>query len=423
MTTFDYDISNSKLSSQGKLCIEWADRSMPVIERIRRQFNEDRPLAGKKIGACLHVTAETAMLMRTLKAGGAEVALCATNSLSTRDDVAASLVEDYGIPVFARRGEERETYEAHLNSVLDLEPDFTMDDGAELVSAVHRDRPDLIERMFGGTVDTTTGALKLRAMHRDEALKYPVVAVNDSATKHLFDNRFGTGQSTLDGIIRATNVLLAGKVVVVVGYGRCGRGVASRAVGLGAQVIVVELDPIRALEALLEGNRVASMSDAAQEGDLFITATGNKHVIRKKHFNAMQDGAMVCNTGHTDVELDLPGLRELARENHEVRPYVEQFKLLDGRRLYLLAEGRLINLTAAEGHPPAVMDMSFANQALATEFLVGGEGTIDIGVHSVPEEIVRKVARLKLESLKISIDDLTPEQEKYLDSWEEETEE
>lgn len=421
MTDFDCDIANTKLSASGKLRIEWAERSMPVIERLRRRFTEDRPFAGKTVAACLHVTAETANLMRTLQAGGAEVSLCASNPLSTQDDVAASLVEDYGVPVFARRDEDRETYYSHLMSVLDRGTDITMDDGADLVSAIHRDRSELIDSVVGGTEETTTGVLRLRAMHRDRALKYPVIAVNDSATKYLFDNRFGTGQSTLDGILRATNILLAGRAVVIVGYGWCGRGVASRAAGLGAHVIIVEVNPVRALEALLEGFRVTSMSQAAQQGELFITATGNKHVIRKKHFNAMKDGAMVCNSGHFDVELDLPGLRELAREHHEVRPHVEEFKLLDGRRLYLLAEGRLINLAAAEGHPAAVMDMSFANQALAAEYLVAEQETLQPGVHSVPEDIVNRVARLKLESLKVTIDDLTPEQVKYLDSWEEGT--
>jgi len=419
-STTSSDIANPKLAAEGRRRIEWADQHMPVLQLIRRRFREERPLAGMRLAACLHVTTETANLMRTLAEGGAEAVLCASNPLSTQDDVAASLVQDYGIPVFARKGEDRDVYYAHLNSALDTAPQITMDDGADLVSLLHKERTDLIPGIKGGTEETTTGVIRLRAMARDGALKYPIIAVNDSDTKHLFDNRYGTGQSTIDGIIRATNLLLAGRTVVVVGYGWCGRGVASRADGLGANVIVVEVDPVRALEALLEGYRVMSIAEAAEIGDIFITVTGNKHVVRKKHFNAMRDGAVVANSGHFDVELDLPGLQELARESREVRPFVEEFKLLDGRRIYLLASGRLINLAAAEGHPAAVMDMSFANQALAAELIAREEPMVP-GVHVIPHELDYQVARLKLESMGIHIDSLTPEQQQYLESWEEGT--
>jgi len=420
-STTSSDIANPKLAAEGRRRIEWADQHMPVLQLIRRRFREEKPLAGMRLAACLHVTTETANLMRTLAEGGAEAVLCASNPLSTQDDVAASLVQDYGIPVFARKGEDRDVYYAHLNSALDTEPHITMDDGADLVSLLHKERADLIPGIKGGTEETTTGVIRLRAMARDGALKYPIIAVNDSDTKHLFDNRYGTGQSTIDGIIRATNLLLAGRTVVVVGYGWCGRGVASRADGLGANVIVVEVDPVRALEALLEGYRVMSIAEAAEIGDIFITVTGNKHVVRKKHFNAMRDGAVVANSGHFDVELDLPGLQELARESREVRPFVEEFKLLDGRRIYLLASGRLINLAAAEGHPAAVMDMSFANQALAAELIARSEEPMAPGVHVIPHELDYEVARLKLESMGVHIDSLTPEQQQYLESWEEGT--
>jgi adenosylhomocysteinase len=420
-TTVRSDVTDPRLAGEGKLRIEWADREMPVLRLIRQRFMDEKPLAGLRLAACLHVTAETANLMRTLKAGGAEAALCASNPLSTQDAVAASLVEDYGISVFARKGEDTETYYAHLNAALDLEPHITMDDGADLVSLLHKERQELIAGIKGGTEETTTGVIRLRAMAKAGALRYPIVAVNDSDTKHLFDNRYGTGQSTLDGVLRATNILLAGRAVVIVGYGWCGRGVASRARGLGAHVTVVEVDPVRALEALLEGFAVTSMAAAAEIGDLFITLSGNKHVIRKKHFNAMKDGAIVCNSGHFDVELDLPGLRELARESRPVRPFVEEFELLDGRRIYLLGEGRLINLAAAEGHPAAVMDMSFANQALAAELIAGAEEPLEPGVHRIPHDLDREVARLKLEAMGVAIETLTPEQRRYLDSWEEGT--
>lgn len=420
-STVPSDITNSRLAPAGKLRIEWADQHMPVLAQIRKRFAQEKPLAGLRISACLHVTCETANLARTLQAGGAEVTLVASNPLSTQDDVAASLVEDYGISVFARRGEDNDTYYDHLKSALDLRPHITMDDGADLVSMLHKDRPELIAELKGSTEETTTGVNRLRAMARDGALKMPVIAVNESETKHLFDNRYGTGQSTIDGIIRATNLLLAGKNLVVVGYGWCGKGVASRAKGLGANVIVVEINPVRAIEALMDGHRVHSMSEAAPIGDIFVTVTGNKHVIRKKHFNSMKDGAIVCNSGHFDVELDLPGLKELAREDREVRPFVQEFKLLDGRRINVLGEGRLINLAAAEGHPASVMDMSFANQALAAEILARATERMANVVHRVPEDIDREVARLKLESMGATLEVLTPEQEKYINSWEEGT--
>ncbi len=420
-TTIPSDVTNPRLAAAGKLRIEWADQNMPVLTLIRKRFAQEKPLAGLRIAACLHVTSETANLMRTLQAGGAEVVLCASNPLSTQDDVAASLVEDYGISVFARKGEDNETYYAHLSAALDTRPHITMDDGADLVSMLHKDRTELLADLKGSTEETTTGVIRLKAMSRDGALKLPVIAVNESETKHLFDNRYGTGQSTLDGIIRATNLLLAGRNLVVVGYGWCGKGIASRGSGFGANVIVVEINPVRALEALMDGYRVCSMSEAAPLGDIFVTVTGNKHVIRKKHFNSMKDGAVVCNSGHFDVELDLPGLKELAREDREVRPFVQEFKLLDGRRINVLGEGRLINLAAAEGHPAAVMDMSFANQALAAEMLAKSPEKLSIEVHRVPEDLDREVARLKLESMGASLEVLTPEQERYLNSWEEGT--
>ncbi len=420
-STVPSDITNPRLAAAGKLRIEWADQHMPVLATIRKRFAQEKPLSGLRISACLHVTCETANLMRTLQSGGAEVTLVASNPLSTQDDVAASLVDDYGISVYARRGEDNDTYYDHLKSALDVHPHITMDDGADLVSMLHKDRPELIAELKGSTEETTTGVNRLRAMARDGALKMPVIAVNESETKHLFDNRYGTGQSTIDGIIRATNLLLAGKNLVVVGYGWCGKGVSSRAKGLGANVIVVEINPVRAIEALMDGHRVHSMSEAAPIGDIFVTVTGNKHVIRKKHFNSMKDGAIVCNSGHFDVELDLPGLRELAREDREVRPFVQEFKLLDGRRINVLGEGRLINLAAAEGHPASVMDMSFANQALAAEILAKSPERMSNVVHRVPEELDREVARLKLESMGATLEVLTPEQEKYINSWEEGT--
>jgi adenosylhomocysteinase len=421
MTTVPSDVTDLRLADEGRLRIEWADQQMPVLTLIRERFSKEKPLAGHQVAACLHVTSETANLMRTLKAGGAEVVLCASNPLSTQDDVAASLVEHDEIPVFARKGEDNDTYYSHLSAALNSGPQITMDDGADLISTLHRERTELLEGILGGTEETTTGVIRLRAMAEDGALRMAVIAVNDSDTKHLFDNRYGTGQSTLDGIIRATNMLLAGKTLVVVGYGWCGRGVAMRAAGMGANVMVVEVDPVRSLEAVMDGYRVAPMAAAAEVGEVFVTVTGNKSVIRKKHFNAMRDGAVVCNSGHFDVEIDLAGLTELMRERRTVRPFVEEFQLRDGRRIYLLGEGRLINLAAAEGHPAAVMDMSFANQALAAELLAKSPEPLPPGVHRVPADLDRDVARLKLESMDVDIEVLTPEQEKYLQSWEEGT--
>jgi len=420
-TAVPSDVTDLRLAAKGKLRIEWADQHMPVLALLRKRFAEEKPLAGLRIGACLHVTSETANLMRTLQAGGAEVFLCASNPLSTQDDVAASLAEDYGAATFARKGEDNETYYRHLAAVLDARPHITMDDGADLVSLLHKERTELLDHIMGSTEETTTGVIRLRAMARDGALKLPVVAVNESDTKHLFDNRYGTGQSTLDGIIRATNVLLAGLTVVVVGYGWCGRGIASRADGLGANVIIVEVNPVRALEALMDGYRVHSITEAARIGDVFITVTGNKHVIGKAHFQAMKDGAIVCNSGHFDVELDLPGLAELSSGDREVRPFVQEFKMKDGRRINVLGEGRLINLAAAEGHPAVVMDMSFANQALAAEMIAKSKERLPIAVHRVPEDLDREVARLKLVSMGITISELTAAQEKYLNTWEEGT--
>ncbi|HEX5759292.1 MAG TPA: adenosylhomocysteinase [Thermoanaerobaculia bacterium] len=420
-TTIESDVANPSLAGAGTLRIEWADEQMPVLTLIRKRFAAEKPLAGLRIGACLHVTSETANLMRTLQAGGAEVLLCASNPLSTQDDVAASLAADHSMAVFARKGEDNATYYAHLAAVLDARPDITMDDGADLVSMLHKERTDLLPALKGSTEETTTGVIRLRAMARDGALKLPVIAVNESDTKHLFDNRYGTGQSTLDGIIRSTNVLLAGKTLVVVGYGWCGKGVASRADGLGANVMVVEVDPVRALEALMDGYRVSDMAGAAAVGDIFVTVTGNKHVLRKPHFEAMKDGAIVCNSGHFDVEIDLPGLRELSREDREVRPFVREFRLHGGRRVNLLGDGRLINLAAAEGHPAAVMDMSFANQALAAEMLARSPERLANAVHRIPPALDREVARLKLEAMGVRLETLTPEQVRYLDSWEEGT--
>ncbi len=420
-TTLPYDVANPRLAPAGALRIEWADQNMQVLALIRKRFAEEKPLAGLRIAACLHVTSETGNLMRTLQAGGAEVYLCASNPLSTQDDVAASLVADHGVAVFARKGEDNETYYSHLGAVLDARPDITMDDGADLVSLLHKERPEMLPQLKGSTEETTTGVIRLRAMARDGALKLPVIAVNESDTKHLFDNRYGTGQSTIDGILRATNVLLAGRTLVVVGYGWCGRGVASRASGLGANVVVVEVDSVRALEALMDGYRVTDMTEAAGWGDIFVTVTGNKHVLRKKHFHAMKDGAIICNSGHFDVEIDIPGLRELARESREVRPFVREFLLLDGRRINLLGDGRLINLAAAEGHPAAVMDMSFANQALAAEMLARATERLPNEVHRIPVALDREVARLKLEAMGVKTEVLTPEQERYLNSWEEGT--
>lgn len=413
-----YDVNDLKLAPQGKRRILWADHDMPVLQNVRERFEKELPLKGLRMSACLHVTAETANLARTLKAGGADVLLCASNPLSTQDDVASSLVEDFGIPVFAICGEDNETYYRHIKDAIDHDPEITMDDGADLVSAILSDHPNLHDRVIASMEETTTGVIRLKAMERDGVLKFPVIAVNDAQTKHMFDNRYGTGQSTLDGIIRATDVLLAGTTVVVVGYGWCGRGVSSRARGMGANVIVTEVDPIKALEAHMEGFRVMPMIEAAACGDLFITVTGDIHVLRKEHFDVMKDGAMLSNSGHFNVEIDLENLAKMSSEKQtEVRKFVDAYKLADGRTIYVLADGRLINLAAAEGHPASVMDMSFAGQALASEYAVKNRGKLPVKVIEIPEEIDRWVATLKLKSMQVSIDELTAEQEKYLSSW------
>lgn len=416
----DTDVKDPALAPKGRGRIEWAAGEMPVLGLIRERFEEERPLEGVRIGACLHVTTETANLMLTLRAGGAEVALCASNPLSTQDDVAAALVEA-GIPTQAIRGEDHETYFRHIRAVLDTHPQITMDDGCDMVSLLHRDRPEQVPEVLGGTEETTTGVIRLRAMAADGALRYPIVSVNDAKTKHLFDNRFGTGQSTIDAIMRATNLLLAGRVVVVCGYGMCGRGVAARARGMGAQVIVTEVDPLPALEAAMEGYRVMPLAEAARVGDVFVTVTGDKGVIRREHMEVMKDGAILANAGHFDVEIDKGALAELAVETRRVRDSVDEYRLGDGRRLRLLGEGRLVNLAAAEGHPAAVMDMSFANQALSVEWLIRHHAELAPQVYPVPEEIDREVARLKLQAMGIAIDELTPEQEEYLRSWEQGT--
>ena len=415
----NYDIKDIDLAPEGKRRIEWAENDMPVLRQVREKFAQEKPLEGKNMSACLHVTAETANLARTLKAGGANLVLCASNPLSTQDDVAASLVKDYDIPVFAITGEDNETYYQHINTAIEHKPVVTMDDGADLVSKILSDYPEIGANMVGSMEETTTGVIRLRAMERDGALKFPVVAVNDAVTKNLFDNRYGTGQSTIDGIIRATDILLAGKNVVVVGFGWCGKGVAMRAKGMGANVIVTEVDPVRALEAVMEGYRVMSIKEAAQIGDLFVTLTGDIHVIRKEHFALMKDAAVVSNSGHFNVELDIEGLTELAKEvRKDVRNFVDQYVLDDGRRINLLGEGRLINLAAAEGHPASVMDMSFATQTLATEWAIKEAGNLEAKVYNVPNEIEEWVATLKLKSMGITIDELTEEQKHYLASWE-----
>jgi len=413
----DYDVKDMALAEEGRLRIEWAERDMPVLRAIRERFASEQPLAGIRLGACLHVTTETANLMITLKAGGAEVALCASNPLSTQDDVAASLVKHHGIPVFAVRGEDNDSYYSHISAVLDAKPHMTMDDGADLISTLHSERKEQAMEVWAGAEETTTGVIRLRAMADDGVLLFPVIAVNNAQTKHLFDNRFGTGQSTLDGILRATNLLLAGRRVAVFGYGMCGRGVASRARGLGAQVTVVEVDPLRALEAVMEGFAVTTSLTAAQTCDLFITVTGDIHVLRKEHFQTMCDGSVICNSGHFNVEIDIPALEEMSSSRRRVRENVEEFLLKDGRKIYLLAEGRLVNLAAAEGHPASVMDMSFANQALVVEYVKDAHSDLDKVVYDVPGELDREIARLKLASMGIDIDCLTAEQEKYLCSW------
>jgi adenosylhomocysteinase len=416
-----YDVKDIELAESGRKRIEWAEKEMPVLRLTRERFERERPLEGLRLSACLHVTSETANLMRTLAAGGADTVLCASNPLSTQDDVAASLVAHDNIPVYAIKGEDNETYYGHLQSALDHNPQVTMDDGADLVSGVLKQRSDLIPQMLGSTEETTTGVIRLKAMAADGVLSFPVIAVNDSDTKHLFDNRYGTGQSTIDGIIRATNVLLAGKTFVVGGYGYCSRGIAERAHGMGANVIVTEVDAVRALEAAMDGYRVMSMFEAAKIADFIVTATGDKDVIAKEHFSAMKDGCIVANSGHFNVEIDIPALEEMAVEKREPRQFVEQFILQDGREINLLGEGRLINLASAEGHPSAVMDMSFANQALAAEYLLENKGKLQNEVHALPKEVDREIAGLKLTAMGIEIDELTPEQARYLASWEEGT--
>ena len=413
-----YDVKDIKFAKEGALRIEWANQNMPVLNRIQKRFAKEKPLKGVRIGACLHVTTETASLMKTLKAGGAIVSLCASNPLSTQDDVAASLSKNDKIPVFAIKGENHKTYYAHINAVLDAKPQFTMDDGADLVSVLHTKRKELIAGVQGGTEETTTGIIRLRSMAADGVLKYPIIAVNDAQTKHFFDNRYGTGQSTIDGIIRATNRLLAGSNFVVCGYGWCGRGVAMRARGMGANVIVTEVDPLPALEAVMDGFTVMPIRNAARIGDFFCTLTGDINVIRKEHFATMKDGAIVANSGHFNVELDLDGLQKIAKSTRVMRPFVEEFTLKNGRRINILGEGRLINLAAAEGHPSSVMDMSFANQALSIEYMVKLKKPLAKDVYGVPEKIDKMIAKEKLAAMGIAIDKLTAEQKKYLASWE-----
>ncbi|MFN2490099.1 MAG: adenosylhomocysteinase [Actinomycetota bacterium] len=415
------DIRDPKLADEGRLRVEWADRQMPVLTRIREHFEKDRPLEGLTIAACLHVTTETANLMRTLKSGGADVALCASNPLSTQDDAAASLVETYDIPVFAIRGVDDSLYYSHIKAVLDRRPMITMDDGGDLVTMLHQQRQDQLIEIVGGTEETTTGVIRLRAMEARGILGYPVVSVNNAQTKHLFDNRYGTGQSAIDGILRATNILLAGRTFVVCGYGQCGRGLASRARGMGSDVVVTEVDPLNALQAAMDGYRVLPGAEAASQGDVFVTVTGNKHVLRPEHFELMKDGAILANAGHFNVEIDLDALGAMSSGRRRVRHEVEEFSLPGDRRIYVLSEGRLVNLAAAEGHPAAVMDMSFANQSLCCEWLAGNKGSLDKRVYPVPEEIDREVARLKLETMGVRIDDLTSEQRSYLEDWEEGT--
>lgn len=416
-----YDVKDIKLAEKGKLRIEWASQSMPVLKLINERFSKEKPLKGIKIAACLHVTTETAFLMEVLKNGGAEVALCASNPLSTQDDVASSLVKNTGIPVFAVKGEDNQTYYKHIEAVLDIKPNITMDDGADLVSVLHKSKKELIKNIIGGTEETTTGVIRLKSMAKNNVLKYPIIAVNDANTKHMFDNRYGTGQSTIDGIIRATNRLFAGSIFVVSGYGWCGKGLAMRARGMGARVIVTEIDPLKALEAVMDGYEVMPMIDAAKIGDIFCTVTGNTAVLRTEHFKVMKDGAIVSNSGHFNVEIDLEGLKKLSKSVRTIRDFVDEYTLKDGRRVNVLGEGRLINLASAEGHPSSVMDMSFANQALSVEYLIKNSKRLKKDVYSVPAQIDSMIAELKLKSMGIKIDDLTKEQKKYLDSWEEGT--
>jgi adenosylhomocysteinase len=416
----DHDVKDLAQADAGRLRIEWAEQSMPVLRQVRERFTKEQPLKGIRLGACLHVTTETAVLMLTLKAGGAQVALCASNPLSTQDDTAAALVKQYGIPTYAHKGEDNQRYYRHIGAVLGTRPQVTMDDGADLISQLHGEGSrgrDLVTDVIGGTEETTTGVIRLRAMEKEGVLAFPVIAVNDADTKHLFDNRYGTGQSTIDGILRATNMLLAGRTVVVAGYGMCGRGVATRAKGMGAHVIVTEVEPMRALEAAMDGFQVMPMLKAAAVGDVFVTVTGNTSVIREEHFAQMKDGAVLANSGHFNVEIDLDRLAATATARRPVRPFVEEFRMADGRRINVLGEGRLINLAAAEGHPAAVMDMSFANQALAAEFMVKRGQTLERKVYGVPREIDLEIARLKLASMGVAIDDLTSQQSSYLTSW------
>ncbi len=418
----NYDIKDINLAEGGRRRIEWAEREMPVLRLIRERFEKEKPLKGLRLSACLHVTTETANLMRTLQAGGADIVLTASNPLSTQDDVAAALVNQYEIPVYAIKGENNVTYYKHLGAALDHKPQMTMDDGADLVSVLHKGRRELLPNVIGGTEETTTGVIRLRAMAADGMLNFPVIAVNDAMTKHFFDNRYGTGQSTIDGIIRATNILLAGKTFVVAGYGWCGRGLALRARGMGANVIVTEIDPLKALEAVMDGYRVMPMAEAAKIGDIFCTLTGDINVVDKRHFEVMKDGAIIANSGHFNVEINIPALAEMSTgEPKLVRPFVEQYDLPDGRRIHILGEGRLINLASAEGHPASVMDMSFANQALSAEYMVKNADKLEKNVYSVPADIDAEIARLKLEAMGVEIDVLTEAQVKYLNSWEEGT--
>ena len=417
----NFDVKDTNLAEGGRLRMEWAEREMPVLRSIHTRFNKEKPLKGMRVSACLHVTTETANLMTTLQAGGADVVLTASNPLSTQDDVAAALVSIHEIPTFAIKGESNEVYYKHINAALDHNPHLTMDDGADVVSTLHKTRREMLDDVIGGTEETTTGVIRLRAMAHDGALNYPIIAVNDAMTKHFFDNRYGTGQSTLDGIIRATNILLAGKVFVVVGYGWCARGLAMRARGMGSNVIVTEVDPLKALEAVMDGFRVMPMNEAVKEGDIFCTLTGDINVIDKHNFENMKDGAIVSNSGHFNVEINIPALEEMSKSKRLVRPFVDEYTLEDGRRIHILGEGRLINLAAAEGHPASVMDMSFANQALSLEYMVKHADELEDSVYGVPEAIDHEIARLKLEAMGVQIDVLTEEQEKYLHSWEQGT--
>jgi adenosylhomocysteinase len=417
MPNTSHDVKDLALATAGQLRIDWAELSMPVLRQVRERFQAEQPLRGMRVGACLHVTTETAVLMLTLRAGGATVALCASNPLSTQDDVAAALVREHGVPVYAQKGEDHERYYRHIQAVLDTRPHVTMDDGADLISELHGKRRELVPEVLGGTEETTTGVIRLRAMEREGVLAFPIVAVNDADTKHLFDNRYGTGQSTIDGILRATNVLLAGRTVVVAGFGMCGRGLAARAHGLGARVVVTEVDPLRALEAVMEGFQVLPMTEAAAQADILVTVTGNTGVVRPEHFARLRDGAILANSGHFNVEIDLEALEANSASRRTVRPLVDEYTQKDGRRVYVLGEGRLINLAAAEGHPAAVMDMSFANQALSVEHLAREGRRLERKVYRVPIEIDRGIARLKLQSMGVRIDTLTPRQQEYLASW------